>query len=157
MSQRRLNSWRSAIRHLLLGGLAGLVIGVSYCAIVKPVDFVPTLVLPINVSVLFGFLIWLVGAANESSRLASARRSHSIGVSPSTDAENTPAPFVKRLAKYIGCEESELRQDRQKPRSKMSFWSIIDFFSWHGPKPVSLIRRILERIREASHGSSHGR
>jgi hypothetical protein len=63
-----------------------------------------------------------------------------------------PTPFIKRLANYVGCDEQELREPRCQPKSRMTFWSIVDFDSWHGPKPISIIRRILERIRRHVHG-----
>ena len=58
-----------------------------------------------------------------------------------------PAPFDSRLARFLGCAESELRPERTRVTSKMRFWSLVPFGHWHGPKPRWRIRYLLERIR----------
>ena len=64
-----------------------------------------------------------------------------------------PTPFLTRLAKYLNCEESDLAMPGSRPQSRMPFWTTVSLDQWHGPKPASSIRRILERIRHHIHGA----
>ena len=147
MWKRNLNSWRSAIGHLICGGLVGLVVGIASSAITERQDLLYALIGSVNVSVLIGFLVWLIRAANETSSLAASRRTQARRrASAGRNVEDSPTPFVTRLSKFTGCDETEVCQEGQAPRSNMQFWSIVDPPTWHGPKPASLIRHILERI-----------
>jgi hypothetical protein len=68
-------------------------------------------------------------------------------IGPSKHPGQPPAAFEHRLAAFLRCSEQELLRPRPRTQSKMPFWSIADVRSYVGPKPVWIIRRILERIR----------
>jgi hypothetical protein len=63
-----------------------------------------------------------------------------------------PEDFHHRLAHYVHCDEAQLNEPGPPYESRMPFWSLVDFRSWHGPKPAWLIRQVLERIRACVRG-----
>ncbi len=148
-AHRRLNTWKSCAWHLVFGGIVGL----SVAAIISVTSNIPNdsqiVVGWTNVGALVGFLIWLCRASKESAALRTSRHSEN-DASPMT--ENPPASFLSRLAQYIDCDEKEISRPRELPKSRMPFWSLLDFRTSHGPGPTSLIRGALHRIRDKLHG-----
>ena len=112
----------------------------------------------IHIGLLIGFGVWVGRVAEERSALLNAQNSARWASElDARRADQSPAPFVKRLAQYMECDEAELSTPRPKPKSKMKFWSLVDFGTWHGPKPAVVIKRILRRIQETVHGAQHRR
>ena len=66
--------------------------------------------------------------------------------SPEVDRPHQPAPFAKRMARYLGCEEAEFHKPRPRPRSRMPFWSQVEFDTWVGPKSTSFIYFIRRNV-----------
>lgn len=64
-----------------------------------------------------------------------------------------PKPFRIRLARFLGVAPSELTTDQSRAESKMPFWMAATVFARRGPKPLWLIRFLLDRIRRAVRGS----
>jgi F0F1-type ATP synthase membrane subunit c/vacuolar-type H+-ATPase subunit K len=105
------------------------------------------------IGVVAGTFVWVVRVIDEDSRPTGARGADPLGIGE--DPQDASAPFESRLAGFLHCDVEELGQVRPRPVSKMPFWSIVDFGSYIGPKPVQLIREFLERIHAAVHGPSH--
>ena len=109
---------------------------------------------PIHIGFVIGFLVWILRFADEQSALFNAQNSAERASQLDTrQSKRPPAPFIRRLAQFMACDEAELKKPRPKPKSKMKFWSLVEFGRWHGPKPAIVIRRILRRIQERVHGA----
>ncbi len=156
-SRRRRSTWKTFVWHLAVGGMVGFLITT---ALALSVDYSVTNVprTPISIGLIIGFLVWILVAADERSASLNvqktARRANKYDAQ---ESERSPAPFVKRLAQYMACDEAELNKPRPKPKSKMKYWSMVEFGTWYGPKPVVEIRRILRRIQECVHRAQHRR
>jgi hypothetical protein len=61
-------------------------------------------------------------------------------------------PYGIRLAHFLGVDASALEDARHPAPSPMPFWTSMQTFVRHGPKPLSLIRLLLSRIHRAVHG-----
>ena len=152
--RRSVLTWKSFLWHLFVGAVIGLAVGAIPFALPEIYDDPYDIARMGSVGVLIGFLIWFFRAVGESSAPPTARRSAD---SAKRLPGMTPAPFARRLAQFTGGEEEELNRPRPRPKSKMTFWSLVDFRTWHPPKPAWLIRRILHRIRESVRGPDHRR
>ena len=70
----------------------------------------------------------------------------------SANACHLPTPFLARLARHLDCDEADLAKLRDRPESRMTFWTNVSFDSRCDPKSASLIQRILERLGQHVHG-----
>lgn len=75
-----------------------------------------------------------------------------VNVKRSRPAPRPPKPFEIRLAHYLHCEETELRETRVPPRSTMKFWIAFPLGSRYDGKPIWLIRSLLRRLHRLVHG-----
>ena len=151
-SRSSLFTWRSFLSHLLLGAMIGLPIGTLLFWLTDTSNDPHTIVLTTNIGVLIGFLTWLSRAADESSASATARRA---ARREKRAAKRSSAPFARRLAQYTGCEE-ELNQAQPNSKSKMTFWSLIDFRTWRGGSIMIQPRRC-DRPKERRYRHRHRR
>lgn len=145
-------TFKSFLRHLFPGCLIGLAIGAVIFAVVSPSEYPQILVRTTLLGIGSGLLVWFRKIATEEAASHTPRSTMCDGGT----SEHSPRPFFQRLAQYTGFDEEDFRRPRPKPTSRMTFWSIREFETWHGPKTALVIRRILQRIREAVHGPSHG-
>ena len=158
-SRRSRLTWKSFICHLAAGAMAGSLVVAAFALSDDPADSVTDVpITPIPIGLIIGFLVWIVVNSNERSASLNAKKTaRRASKSDAQESERSPTPFVKRLAQYMSCDEAELNKPRPKPKSKMKFWSMVEFGKWHGPRPVVVIRRILRRIQESVHGTQHRR
>ena len=153
-NKRRHDDAVSALKHTAMGGIVGFAlglllvdsvlmdgIGISSGALFLPLGFIA------------GSIAWLLRVQKERHE----RRTNTLSLlKPKRIFQrelpiHEPEPFSQRLAHYTGKSESELANYHEPAKSKMPFWSLVDFRSWHGPKSIGLIRYYLERIRDAVH------
>lgn len=97
-----------------------------------------------------GVLVWLVRIMDADSRSTGVLGGDPLG--GPTEPQGHSVSFETRLAGFLHCDVADIRQAAPRPVSKMAFWSVVDFGSYIGPKPVQLIREFLERIRATVHG-----
>lgn len=143
------------LTHLSYGGRTGLAYGTVEAALRITWGDGRWLVALLGITALGvagGMLVWLVRLIDEDSRPTGVHGGDPLGVVEAS--QEHAASFETRLAGFLHCDVAELRQARPRPVSKMPFWSVVDFGSYIGPKPVQLIREFLERIRAAVHGPS---
>ncbi|MBB3210760.1 hypothetical protein FHS27_006608 [Rhodopirellula rubra] len=67
----------------------------------------------------------------------------------------TPQPFRKRLAKFTDQDESEVMTETDSFKSRMPFWSAVDFLIHVPPKSAQVIRACLVAIRRAVRGNGN--
>ena len=150
---------RALLRHLAVGGSIGLVFGFALSPLILGYPRIATIaafvVVGMDVAVL-----WLYFKVRHKA----SRRGEVDPHSPSDSAGETtpspktpPAPFDSRLARFLRCDESELRPERTGETSKMRFWRLVPPGRWHGPKPRWRIRYLLERIRTLVRGGKNRR
>ena len=58
-----------------------------------------------------------------------------------------PSSYQSRLARFLDCDETDLKDLRPAPVSSMKYWCLLDKFEPTPPKPAWFIRRLLRRIR----------
>ena len=72
---------------------------------------------------------------------------------PPTEEFHPPAPFKRRLAHFLHCDEDELTPVQKRSKSTMAFWTARPLGPRHGPKAISHIRMLLERIHRLIHSA----
>jgi hypothetical protein len=143
LTQKRRISWPIIAFFALVGALLAVSIVTGRAEVAAGLGIVAALV------------TWLIVVNRHS--IANAKRNRDKGGPFGTfrpHGEQPPANFQYRLAHYLHCDEACLNQPHPPYESKMTFWSLVDFHRWFGPKPAWLMRRMLERIRACVHGTS---
>ena len=111
--------------HLVVGGMVGLLVAAALALADDSGDSVAEVPrTTIHIGLVIGALVWILRAVDERSALLNAQKSAKQPSELDTQAlERSPAPFVKRLAQYMACDEAELNKPRPKPKSKMKLGS----------------------------------
>ena len=160
------NVRRTTALIVIVASLIGLplatLIGVAMSTALRSESALIAAALVVEFSV-FGGLVFFIAyktadARRRSPQVPSARRKEKPLRHPPA---HQPAPFDRRLARFVRhapplIDQSVSDDDALDPPSRMPFWSIVDPRTWHGPKPAALIRRLLERIRDAVRGTGRG-
>jgi hypothetical protein len=138
---------------LVAGACCGVVFGLFALAI-NPAQLQRSIIASWMVSgTILATIIWLgwLLRLRRSLRSGDDSERHIVDLNSVPECK-PPAPFLTRLARYLNCDESDLAVPKTRPQSRMKFWTTVSLGHWHGPKSASLIRQILERIRQHIHG-----